>query len=530
MASKSNLVTVTTPYGYKIRVAREAAPAFVGFLGDLKALGYKATDSGSYNYRTIAGSKRLSKHAYGRAIDVNSATNPVQFANSPFFKKRGMVTDLPKDVSAVAAKWGLRWGGDWKNKKDPMHFEYVGQKAVMSKPEYTAALETLGFKGASAVKQFQRAAGIKTDGIVGKDTTRELRAALAQATTFAERDPVPPADIPTTPALTAEGARAIYQDQNSAAQPVLASDLVRQYGGLQGNPVPTIPVERAPVADLTPRAADIVAAASVAQYDPLSSVNVPAASDVVRSAAPEAARYDPLSSIATPSSIIAAVGQRGIGSDPDRNYGDPSSANFGRDIDATNYARQSLADYASLRNGYPAENGTNATLPPGRGLETMGANSVFDDPSVESYTPQPLVSSRMAGYDPLSSIATPASIIAASAQADPNTVRSSPITEAEFNDRWGAAGSQFAPISNSQFDDRWNAALGTSTPAQIISNAAFNDRWSAGNTPSSSGSTSPTTMESSPALGVIRRSGYGRSVPGLVRCTIFLGYGVAIRL
>lgn len=521
MADKSNLVTVTTPYGYKITVTKESAPAFLGFLGDLKAAGYKATDSGSYNNRTIRGSTRRSQHALGTAIDVSGPNNGMQYANSPFFKKNGLKTDLPKNVSDMAAKWGLTWGGNWKTRKDPMHFEYrdggkpryytpgqtwdqMNVPTVMSKPEYTAALETLGFKGASAVKQFQRAAGIKTDGIVGKDTTRELRAALAQATTFADRNLVPPADIPTTPALTTDGARAIYQDQNSAAQPVSASDLVRQYGGLQGNPVPTIPVERAPVADLTPRAADIVAAAGGTQYDPLSSVATPAASDVVRTVAPEATRYDPLSSVATPSSIIAAAGQRGIGSDPDRNYGDPSSPDFGRDIEATNYARQSLADYASLRNGYPAENGTNAALPPARGLETMGANSVFDDPGVESYTPQPLVSSRMTGYDPLSSIATPASIIAASAQAPPDATRSNPMTEAEFNDRWGAAGSQFAPISNSQFDDRWNAALGSSTPAQVISNAAFNDRWSAGSVPVSSASSSPSTMESSPALGVIR--------------------------
>ena len=35
------------------------------------------------------------------------------------------VTNMPGDISALAAQFGLSWGGNWKNKKDPMHFEAV---------------------------------------------------------------------------------------------------------------------------------------------------------------------------------------------------------------------------------------------------------------------------------------------------------------------------------------------------------------------------------------------------------------------
>jgi D-alanyl-D-alanine carboxypeptidase len=33
----------------------------------------------------------------------------------------------PSDVSAIAARHGLVWGGDWHGKKDFMHFEWSGR-------------------------------------------------------------------------------------------------------------------------------------------------------------------------------------------------------------------------------------------------------------------------------------------------------------------------------------------------------------------------------------------------------------------
>lgn len=116
-APGENLVTVTTPSGKRVTVHREAAASFKGFLGDLEAAGYKIKSLGGFAMRGKAGGGGISQHAYGNAIDINPAANPFRTSQ----------TDLPSNVSQMAAKWGLSWGGDWSARsRDPMHFEWRG--------------------------------------------------------------------------------------------------------------------------------------------------------------------------------------------------------------------------------------------------------------------------------------------------------------------------------------------------------------------------------------------------------------------
>lgn len=109
-----NLTWIEPIKGQRWQVYKPAEAAFAGLLGDLVKLGYHPTSSGGYNYRNIRGSDRLSQHAFGTAIDLNAMTNA-----------RGQsATDIPH-AAELAKKWGLEWGGTWKN-PDPMHFEYTG--------------------------------------------------------------------------------------------------------------------------------------------------------------------------------------------------------------------------------------------------------------------------------------------------------------------------------------------------------------------------------------------------------------------
>ena len=94
---------------------KPAAASFEGLIKDLVAKGYGPTSSGGYNYRNIRGGNELSQHAFGKAIDMNSLTNALGMQQS----------DIP-DAANLAKKWGLEWGGTWKNRPDPMHFEYTG--------------------------------------------------------------------------------------------------------------------------------------------------------------------------------------------------------------------------------------------------------------------------------------------------------------------------------------------------------------------------------------------------------------------
>jgi hypothetical protein len=400
---------------------------------------------------------------------------------------------------------------------------------AMSRAEARKAIEDLGFTGASAVMQFQRAAGIPADGKIGPVTRGAIRDAMAQDTRFANRPatpdaaPTPPADIPTVPGLTNAGARAIFADKNVLTPTVSASDLVRQYQSTQGIPAPSAVVERSPLpagqaplsaSDILasigvsatpaqPAAADTISSAVAPSYDPISSIATPApasAGNIIAQAA--GTSYDPTSSISSvsPASIITQATQPastlGIGSDPDRNFPNSNDpAQVASALEASNLASRVNADYRSLRNGYGADNGTGARLPAPRGVETMGANSIFDDGTVQSAAAVPTFSSRTSEYDPLTSV-----------QSTTPVAPATPISVEQFDVRWAAVPQPYSDMSPAQFDDRWDAALGKPSAAQTISNANFNDRFNAGIPASQPVQSSAASLSSryGDALGTIR--------------------------
>ena len=84
---------------------------------------YLVPNSGTYNCRTIAGTTRRSMHAYGAAIDINTAyTDYWLWAKAPPnavpYRNR-----IPFEIAAVFEKYGFVWGGKWYH-YDTMHFEY----------------------------------------------------------------------------------------------------------------------------------------------------------------------------------------------------------------------------------------------------------------------------------------------------------------------------------------------------------------------------------------------------------------------
>ena len=99
-------------------VHKEAAPHFQGFLQELADQGAPITSSGGWNYRNIAGSKNLSQHAYGGAIDVSQEGRDVV---SPAFRK--WIADNPGALQAAEQHWGI-YGGERFG--DLGHFEWGG--------------------------------------------------------------------------------------------------------------------------------------------------------------------------------------------------------------------------------------------------------------------------------------------------------------------------------------------------------------------------------------------------------------------
>ena len=105
----------------KLRCASAVAPLLIGFAAEFHSLIEPIDDDGlddwGYCFRMVRGtSDKISNHSSGSAIDLNSSRH-----------KLGQVgtfeaTKVPM-LRALAHKYGLTWGGDYKNRKDEMHFE-----------------------------------------------------------------------------------------------------------------------------------------------------------------------------------------------------------------------------------------------------------------------------------------------------------------------------------------------------------------------------------------------------------------------
>ena len=75
--------------------------------------------AGTYYYRTIAKTNRLSAHSYGIAIDLN-----VQYSRYwQWDKQYTFHNEIPKAIVDIFEKYGFIWGGRWYH-YDTMHFEY----------------------------------------------------------------------------------------------------------------------------------------------------------------------------------------------------------------------------------------------------------------------------------------------------------------------------------------------------------------------------------------------------------------------
>lgn len=81
------------------------------------------TSASTYNCREIAGTKRVSAHAYGLAIDIAVSPDGYWRWQPPAAQSAGHTKDLPVEIVAIFERHGFIWGGKWRH-FDTMHFEY----------------------------------------------------------------------------------------------------------------------------------------------------------------------------------------------------------------------------------------------------------------------------------------------------------------------------------------------------------------------------------------------------------------------
>lgn len=80
---------------------------------------YRTNAAGSFSPATIPPHRRMSFHAIGAAIDINSHANPYRSDNE-------LITDMPEWYVDAWRSAGWCWGGDWLRIKDTMHFSWMG--------------------------------------------------------------------------------------------------------------------------------------------------------------------------------------------------------------------------------------------------------------------------------------------------------------------------------------------------------------------------------------------------------------------
>jgi hypothetical protein len=121
----------------KLRCAESVGPLLAACAAEfhelIEEIDEGVFDDWAYAFRMVRGTTdKLSCHSSGTAIDLNATKHPL-----------GKVGTFPAEkvpmIRALAKKYGLKWGGDYKGRADEMHFE-VEVNAAKAK----ALIESLG--------------------------------------------------------------------------------------------------------------------------------------------------------------------------------------------------------------------------------------------------------------------------------------------------------------------------------------------------------------------------------------------------
>ena len=145
----SNLIGVYAPYSkYQFNKNNGAAEALGNAMKELKEVaasnnkvaGLIGSINGTFNYRVISGTGKLSPHAYGIAIDIASDPSDYwKWSSRELGEKR--VLYYPEELVKIFEKYNFVWGGKWGH-FDILHFEY--RPEILIKARYFSTPELYG--------------------------------------------------------------------------------------------------------------------------------------------------------------------------------------------------------------------------------------------------------------------------------------------------------------------------------------------------------------------------------------------------
>lgn len=134
-AVAANLVSLRLPRGRSVQVTRVngVADRLARVIEELRRLPwpyrvYFDRPAGGFKWRDVAGTSRLSAHAYGFAVDINMRRDGYWRYNlngepEDNWTNDGTVNRVPFEIVAAFERNGFIWGGKWHH-YDTFHFEY----------------------------------------------------------------------------------------------------------------------------------------------------------------------------------------------------------------------------------------------------------------------------------------------------------------------------------------------------------------------------------------------------------------------
>lgn len=170
--------------GCRLSVRREIAPLLIGFANDFARLVEPITlNSWGHAPRKIPGTDSWSFHAPGIALDLNSQWHP-EYRRGTFQPAQVVIL---RQLMAKYSYGGVslfRWGGDYRNHGDEMHFELIQHRdrclaAVrqLQSPSTRRLLKlTVPMMFGEDIRFVQRFNGVDPDGWYGPKTVESVKA------------------------------------------------------------------------------------------------------------------------------------------------------------------------------------------------------------------------------------------------------------------------------------------------------------------------------------------------------------------